>query len=203
MTSRVLGWLLVLLLGGILGILIQREPGYVMLSYQQYSLEMSLWVLLLMTVVLYFICDRIVQLLRFLLRAPANIRQWKKTRDELHIRNQTLAGWQNLLEGRWRSAYRQLTETADTSSVPLLNAIGAARAARALGQTENRDKWLTRAAQQGKQGQVIAALDQAQNCINEGDKQAAQKYLQEAAAIKAKHPYLLSLSYWHNDKNSV
>lgn len=199
MTSRVLGWLLVLLLGGMLGILIQREPGYVMLSYQQYSLEMSLWVLLLLVAIFYFIWDRIIQLLRFLLRAPANIRRWKKTRDELHIRNQTLAGWQNLLEGCWRTAYRQLTESADASSVPLLNAIGAARAARALGKTEDTDKWLARAAQQGEQGQVIAALDRAQNCINEGDQQTARKYLQEAAAIKAKHPYLLSLKHWHND----
>lgn len=193
MTRKIIFLLLMLFLGGVLGTLIQQAPGYVMLAYKKLSVEMSLWIFLLLALLFYWAASLIISFMRFLLETPAEIKNWRRNRRIAKAQKDTLEGMQNLLEGNWKAAYRQLSHAAEISKTPMLNFLGAARAAHALGKEEDRNKWLEKAKQKGRKGQVLAALSFAEALIGSNDQQGAMQQLAKAAAIEPRNPQLKNL----------
>lgn len=193
MIKRILILLLIVLLGGLLGELIHRAPSYAMLSYDRFSLEMSLWVLLLLLLALCMLWSLSTRFMRALLRAPQDFKTWQRGRRTAKANKATLEGVQNLFEGNWKAARNQLAAAARHSEVPLLNFLGAARAAHALGRDKEREKWLEKAARNGQKGEVLVALNRAEVLMEKSDRAGAMEHLTKASEIAPDHPGLVAL----------
>lgn len=193
MIKRLLGLLLIVLLGSLLGALIHHSPGYVLLAYQSFSVETSLWALLVLLLLFYFFINLIGNLIASLLATPGGVRRWWQKRSETQRYKTTLAGLHALLLGNWRAARSGLGKTAEQSEVPLLHFMGAAKAAWALGKQDEYESWLSKAEREGKEGQVLAALSLAETLMLKGDHENAKIYLDKAEKLASKHPQLAQI----------
>ena len=102
--------LLVIVFAGWLGTLIARDPGYVLISYQDYSMQTSLWVmmgiLLGFSLVLY-VTLRLINIIR---RSPLMYRGWRHDQQQDRASNLTIKGLTLLAEGEFDRARRCLPE---------------------------------------------------------------------------------------------
>ncbi len=121
-----------------LGGLMLQDPGYVLFSYRNTTLETSLWIGILLVVSLVLVSYVTVRLLLGLLGSGAMVRGWWSNRGRRRSVAKTTHGMIDLVEGNWAAAQKKLSQAADKSDTPLLNYLGAARAA-----AENEDSQAT------------------------------------------------------------
>lgn len=185
--------ILVLLFSVGLAVVAQTDPGYVLLSYGQWSAEMTLVafavLFLLALLVAYF-------LLRFLVYAwgmPARTRAWRRERHRLHARDTLVAGFIQMEEGEWREAESSLLRYADYSDTPLINYLGAARAAQSLGAHDRRDEYLRRARDCSSQAEIAAGIVQAKFQIEHQQLDRALTTLNHLHESSPRHGYVLRL----------
>lgn len=130
-----------LLLGALVAQFLLQDPGYVVINFRGYLLEMSVPGLTLLIIALFF-----------LLWAAAKLFQAPRKLGEAAGRYRTGRAGQRLTrgvievaEGNFAKGERLLARGAGVSEAPLLNYLQAARAAHLLGQDERRDTWLKQA----------------------------------------------------------
>lgn len=131
--------LLALLAGAVLSILLGEEPGYVLVSFRDYTVETSLIVVILALLLAWVAVIGVGALFRLInplswLRSGKqlfNVRQraWKDTEQGVLL----------LCEGNAREAYRLLLQHAEHVETPVVNYLLAALAAFRLG---DRNAWL-------------------------------------------------------------
>ncbi len=149
--------LVILLLGGLFGSLAGRDPGYVLVAYEQYSLETSLWFALGMLILSYVVVRLLMFTIVRTLRSRGLLGRWFRRRSARSAEERTAQGMLMLAEGEWAEAKRLLTAAGDDSPVPLMNHLSAARAAHELGETAERDRLLD-AAEHSRTGAAFAVL---------------------------------------------
>ena len=122
-----------LALGGLVGTLVVRDPGYVLVAYDQVALETSLWFAVILLIGTYFVVRLLVFVFVRLGRGRSKLRDWTDARRLRRAENQTVKGLLLMAEGDWEGARRRLESAADRVDVPLVNYLTAARAAHAMG----------------------------------------------------------------------
>ena len=137
--------LIALMFGGLLGALVIRDPGYVLLAYDEMAVETSLWFAVLLLIVIYFAIRALVFLALRLGRGPVRVRSWSQSRRSRAAQEQTVKGLLLLAEGDWSAARHRLEDAAPRVSTPLVNYLNAARAAHSMGDLAGRDELLRKA----------------------------------------------------------
>jgi HemY protein len=137
--------LLALLAGGILATLVLRDPGYVLLVYDDLSFESSLWFGLFALLLVLLGLRLLTALVARLLRTRSGLRSWTDARRTRAAHEQTLRGILLLAEGEWSAAREALLAAVARAELPLVNYLGAARAAAAVNDWEACDALLTHA----------------------------------------------------------
>ncbi|MBT7812384.1 MAG: hypothetical protein HN549_02875, partial [Proteobacteria bacterium] len=131
-----------------LGLLAQDDPGYVLISRWPYEVEISLALLLAISIFgvvgIYFLVRSILRIFR----TPSDIRSWQLAREHRRADHATLSGYARLIEGEWEEAEALLIAGLGKGSTPLLQYLGAAYAAQQRGDLENRDQYLLEARSQ-------------------------------------------------------
>ncbi|MFU8814168.1 MAG: heme biosynthesis protein HemY, partial [Pseudomonadales bacterium] len=150
-----------LALGGAVGALMVRDPGYVLLAYDQMAVETSLWVALLLLVVVYLLIRLGVGLVAQLAHGRGNLRGWASRRRSRAAAERALRGQLLLAEARWAEARKLLEASAPQLAAPLLNYLGAARAAQELGDIPGRDQLLLAAQNSTPNAELAVGLAQA------------------------------------------
>ena len=147
-----------IVLGGLLGVLMMRDPGYVLAAYDGNVVETSLWFGL-------FILLGAYAGLRLLLFAAVRLVQgkglfhaWRHNRRSQAAARQTAQGLLLLEQGDWMQAKNVLAGAAESVATPAVNFLGAAQAAHELGDAEERDAFLMRARQAEPAAKLSAAL---------------------------------------------
>ena len=98
-------WLLALFLAaGMIALAAKYNSGYVLLVVQSYRIELSLNMLLVLLVALFFIFYFIVRLLSVTLRLPTIIRTFRMQRRHEAAYMALLNGTKEFLEGRYAKA---------------------------------------------------------------------------------------------------
>jgi len=136
---------LVIVVGGWLGTLISRDPGYVLISYGGSSIQTSLWVFL---VLLLSALAGTYYLLRWtsaLLRTGDILHHWRQRRRRAKALELTAKGQLFLQQGAWERAEKFLLSGAQHSDAAASNFIAAARAADAQEHLEQRERYLRQA----------------------------------------------------------
>ena len=190
-----IAWLVLLALalaaGGTLAALMLRDPGYVLISYSDATLETSLWFAVGVLLVLWLVLAGSLYLVRRLIRGGFQVRAALATRREQATRRHSRQGAMLLAEGRWREACKALLAPA-AAQTPLLDYFGAAQAANELGDYEQRDQTLDRAKAAIPEADFVVELRRAEL------QQAAEQWRPSVATLDAlrerapRHPLVLA-----------
>lgn len=170
--------ILVLVAGAWAGQLMIQDSGYVLLAYNQTTVETTLWVFIMALVVSFLLLHALLSLLSNLSFSTAGLQAWRRKRRQRSANHKTLRGLLALTEGDWRRAQRELTRSADDAALPLINYLAAARAANENGQADEADALLQKALHSTPKASLAVELLQAQMQISRGQLQQALSHLQ-------------------------
>ena len=185
--------LLALVMGALFGTLVAKDAGYVLVAYDNMSMETSVWFALLALVLLYFLVRIILVFLSGFLRSRLGLQMWNQGRLLQKSRARSVKGLLLLEEGNWLEAKKVLLAGASRSDFPLTNYLGAARAADKLGQTSERDKFLRQARESTPGSRFAVGLVQARLQLGQNQWDAALATLLDLRRQSAKNAAVLNM----------
>lgn len=188
---------LLLLLAAVIGIgagaFIYIDAGYVMLSFDVYTLETSLWMFLLLGAVTLFSVYIVVRSILVLFGSDRRFNEWRQRRRSIRARRQTTRGLLSLAQGQWRRAERNLTSSAKDADQPLINYLAAARAAYEQGKEEATDEWLKEASLSTKGSELAVGITHVQLLLSRHQNEQALAVLLNLREKHPRHAYVLKL----------
>jgi HemY protein len=170
----------------LIGVAISRHAGYVLISYDAFRYESSIWAALALLVAVLFILWLLRILIALLTTSGGVVNPWSRRNRSRRVQNAIEQGQMDLAEGRWASAQRNLHRAAEAERQPLLYYLGAARAANEQGRYEDSDNLLERALERQPHAELAIALSHAQLQVDRGDLDGALVTLQ---AMQERHPH--------------
>lgn len=180
-------------LGGLVGTLMLRDPGYVLLAYAGRVLETSLWFAMAMLVVVYVALRCIAFVAVRLFQGKNILGAWRTERGERGAQRQTLRGLLLLAEGQWAQAKRLLAEAGHNATMPFINYSQAARAAHELGDEAERDEMLSRAEQSTSGAAAAVLMTRARLQMEAEQWQQCRATLAELRESSPRHPLMLDM----------
>ncbi|MDG2090071.1 MAG: heme biosynthesis HemY N-terminal domain-containing protein [Gammaproteobacteria bacterium] len=122
--------LLALGVGAYLSVFLAEDPGYVLVTFRAYSVEVTLGAAIISLIITYLVIIGLFKLLKIINPFKLfNKETWYRIFNQKNVRRQTELGWQKLLLGQWQDAYKLLVESANRAQVPSVNYLAAAYAA--------------------------------------------------------------------------
>lgn len=169
--------ILTLFLAVLLALTLRHDAGYVLLSIGQWTVETSVAFfgifLLLVFAVFYFVLRLLIRLFRVPGQALAASRRFQLQRSHRLLTE----GLQQLTVGNWKAAERTLVKGLANSRAPSLNYIGAAQAARRLGDQSGYDNLLQHVEQLPAREAATFKLTQAAFLLEDGQAGQARDLL--------------------------
>lgn len=182
-----------LLLGVAFGYVIRLDSGYVLFSWANYTLETSFWFFNILLIGFFVSIYLVMRFVLLLIGSDWRIKEWRMQRRSKKGQRQTTRGFLSLAQGQWRSAERQLTQAASLGDNPLINYLGAARAAYEQGDMDKSDQWLKEAGQSTKGAELAVAITQIQLLISRGQTEQALAVVLRLRKQNPKHKHLLKM----------
>ncbi|MBI6854763.1 heme biosynthesis protein HemY [Pseudomonas cichorii] len=170
----------------LISIAIAEHSGYVLIAYQSFRYESSLWATLGLFVALLLLIFVARLLITLLTTSGGVVNPWSRRNRRRRVQLAIEQGQMDLAEGRWSSAQRHLHRAAESDPQPLLYYLGAARAANEQGRYDECDSLLERALERQPQAELAIALSHAQLQQDRGDTDGALTTLQ---AMHERHPH--------------
>jgi HemY protein len=166
-----------LFLSVLLALTLRHDGGYVLLSIGQWTVETSVAFfgvfLFLLFAAFYFLVRLIIRLFRAPGQAFAASRRFQLQRSHRLLTE----GLQQLAAGHWKAAERMLVKGLANSRVPSLHYIGAAQAARRLGDQSGYDNLLRQVEQLPAHEAATFKLTQAAFLLEDGQAEQARDLL--------------------------
>lgn len=165
------------------------DPGYVVINFRGYLVEMSVPVLVLLTAALF----ALIWLTRKIIIAPRRIGQAAGRYRSARSGQKMTRGMIEVAEGNFARGERMLARAASTSDSPLFNYLQAARAAHLQGRDERRDDWLKLAYQEVPEAANAVLLTQAEFQLDRGQHEQALATLRRLDENSKDHGHALAL----------
>lgn len=189
---RRLFFFLVLLIASVwLGLLVLRHPGYLLVFAQPWMVQMPLWFALLASVVLLIIFYWVVDSIDRLQFLWFRLKNWLRFRREHRLYNKAQHGLMLLIEGRWQKSERLLMASMNEAVDPLINYLGAAKAAHEMGAYARRDQYIQTAYQVAPQASLAIGLTQEALLFEQGEVQRSFALLDKLRVQSPRHPLVL------------
>ncbi len=189
-------WIFIVLFIAIgLGFLVHQDSGYVLIAYNNWTLETSIWIAITAVILFFFALYFILRLLGHTRLLGSRFQKWGDSRKQDKARRLTNIGLCALAEGKWKKAEDNLIKSAPNASTPLINYLAAARAAQAQNEYERRDDYLRQAHHSTKGSELAVGLTQAELQINGKQWEQALATLKHLNQLDRNHSYLLKLLY--------
>lgn len=166
-----------------------QDPGYVVINFRGYIIEMSVVMLAVLTAVLF----GLIWLIRKIIIAPRRIGEAAGRYRSARSGEKMTRGMIAVAEGKLARGERMLARSASTSDSPLFNYLQAARAAHLQGVDERRDEWLKLAYQEVPEATNAVLLTQAEFQLDRGQLEQALATLQQLDENSKGHPQALEL----------
>lgn len=175
------------------GLEVVRHPGYLLLVYQPWMVQMPVWLALLGIIItfglFYLLIDSIDQLQFLSLR----LKNWLRTHRERKSYSKTQHGLSTLIEGRWKKAEKLLLAGVNQSFEPLMNYLGAAKAAHEQGAYSRRDNYIRKAYKVAPNADLAIGLTQAELELSQDQLEHAAATLNHLRQASPHHPRVLKL----------
>ena len=204
MIKRLLVTISILMVAVWLGLKLQGDPGYVLISAQGWRFEMPLWFAILSVLALLILSH----LSGAIVRRVRSIKQRWRTRHKVwhQKRNekQALQGFIALAEGNWLLAERALARTACRLKQPFVHYMGAARAALAQQAPERAHDYLAQAQTKTPGSELAVTLSQAQLLVSQQQydealvilKDVLERYPSQVQALSLVQEVYIALQKW-------
>lgn len=183
----------VVVAGALVGIVLSRDSGYVLIAVGRYSVETSLALLVMLLALLFLLLYIGIRALVRAVHLPRDMEVWQRHRGARLARQATTRGLIEMSEGHWESAEQRLVRFADRSDTPLLNYLAAARAAQLQGAHERRDAYLRLAHDCLPAADVAVGLTQAELQLAANQLEQALATLTHLRTVAPRHTYVLRL----------
>ena len=135
-------WLLVLFALAVVLTLAAHNPGYVLMVYPPYRMEMSLSLFVVALLVLFVLGYLMLRLLFTALNLPVYVRQYRTERAKSKGRSAMMEALGAFFEGRYAAAEKAAVHAMELGENSGINPIIAARAAHELREFDKRDTYL-------------------------------------------------------------
>ncbi len=165
------------------------DPGYVVINFRGYVIEMNVPVMLLLIATLFVS----IWLLRKIITAPRRIGEAAGRYRSARSGQKMTRGMIAVAEGNFARGERMLARAASTSDSPLFNYLQAARAAHLQGTDERRDEWLRLAYQEVPEAANAVLLTQAEFQLDRGQHEQALATLRRLDENSKGHGHALGL----------
>jgi HemY protein len=165
------------------------DPGYVVINFRGYLIEMSVPVLVVLTAALF----ASIWLIRKIVIAPRRIGEAAGRYRSARSGQKMTRGMIEVAEGNFARGERMLARAASSSDSPLFNYLQAARAAHLQGRNERRDDWLKLAYQEVPEAANAVLLTQAEFQLEQGQHEQALATLRRLDDNSKNHGHALAL----------
>ena len=165
------------------------DPGYVVINFRGYVIEMSVPVLAGLAVALVLA----VWLIRKLIVAPRRLGEAAGRYRSARSGKKLTKGMIAVAEGNLARGEKMLGRAASTSDSPLFNYLQAARAAHLQGQDNRRDEWLRLAYKETPEAANAILLTQAEFQLDRGQSEQALATLRRLEEDSKNHAHALAL----------
>lgn len=176
-----------------LGVELQRDPGYLLIAIDHWTIEMTLWVGIIGLILCFIVLHFLFNFLSFIAHLPTS---WGKRLAKHRVQTaqaQTRRGLIEFSEGHWQQAKNHLIKALPDTDTPLLNYLTAARAAQEMGDNKLRDDYLRQAQQSMPEAKIAVELTQAQLQLANRQWEQALATLRHLQDLAPQHPYVLKL----------
>ncbi len=192
--KRLIFYFLILIASIWLGIKIYQNPGYMLIYYQQWAVETTMWFLILVLMLVFFILSILFYLIKGIVRFPAHINAWwqvHSTHKAIRLLNK---GYVNFLKGNYRLAEKKLTKSAKNKNLAFVNYMMAAKIAQIQKiSTKKRDHYLALAKQQNKKESYLAETRHAKFLLEDKQVESALTKVIKLKAERPKDPQIIKL----------
>jgi HemY protein len=169
--------------------LLLQDPGYVIINFRGYLVEMSVPALLAIFGLLLFSIWFGIKLFH----APRKLGEAAGRYRSGRAGARLMRGVIEIAEGNFAKGERLLTKAAVGSDAPLLNYLQAARAAHLLGQNERRDQWLRSAYEHSPGAANAVLLTQAELQLDQKQYEPALATLRKIEENSPNHSHAMAL----------
>ncbi|MFK7730705.1 MAG: heme biosynthesis HemY N-terminal domain-containing protein [Pseudomonadales bacterium] len=152
-----------------LAMLVERDAGYILVAYDNTSIESSLWAGLLALALVLFLLYWLVRLIMKIRYSGRSLRYWREGRQARRNEAQVTQGLIQYMEGNWKASAKTFSRGAERSPTPLLSYLMAARASDAAGDTVQCEEFLKLAETSTPDAQLAIGLTQAELQLNKGE----------------------------------
>jgi HemY protein len=166
-----------------------QDPGYVVINFRSYLIEMSVPVLLAGILLLLFSAWLVVKIFK----APRKLGEAAGRYRSGRAGDRLTRGMIEVAEGNFAKGEKLLARAASASDAPLLNYLQAARAAHLLGEDERRDSWLKQAYENTPEAASAVLLTQAELQLDQGQYEQALATLRRLEEKAPNQSYALNL----------
>ncbi|TAL58815.1 MAG: protoporphyrinogen oxidase [Legionella sp.] len=184
---------LLLLAAVYLGVQLNYDPGYVLISINHWTVETTVWFAVFAIIFLFLLAHLFLQLCHKIARTPGKINRWHARRLAQKAQATTRKGLIEYSEGYWQKAKNHLIQALPNTDTPLLNYLTAARAAQKMGDSQLRDHYLREAQQSMPEAKIAVELTQAQLQLANHQWEQALATLRHLQDLAPRHPYVLKL----------
>ena len=181
---------LLLLVVAVAAQFLAEDPGYVLISFKGWVVEMTIPILLALLVLLLVLAS----LARRIRQAPRMVAERAARASARRTGRRVARGLVALAAGQMARAERLLAKAADRSKAPVLQYLAAARLAHGAGDRERRDHWFSLAEKAQPEARDAISLERAELHRQAGEQAAAMGYLSGILERQPRHLQALRLS---------
>lgn len=127
--KRLIFYFIILVLSIWVGVKIFHNPGYVLITNQDWVIETTLWFAILASLLILIIIYLLFKLLSKIFHIPERIHKWQLRHRYRKGRKFLYAAIDDLLQGKWKQAEKASLKSTKASRLSLLGYLGAAKAA--------------------------------------------------------------------------
>ncbi len=175
------------------GVLLRQIPDVLMLSCQNWSIEMPMWLAIVLVILIISFILVMVNLINDLFAGYYNSKSYFRTSKQKTARLRTTQALLQLAQSQWSLAEKNAIRGAPFSDLPFINYVSAAQAAQEQNAWDRRDKYLTLAAENVPDGKVASGIIKAKLQYKQGDFDHSLVTLQDLREIAPRHPLVLRL----------
>lgn len=173
---------LLTVVGGVLGLIISRDSGYVIVRYDGWMIETSFWVFFASIAILFIFALMLTKLSSRFFSLPKNYESWKRKK---RIDSSFRAAEQGILamaRSRWPEAKNLLIESSEHAERPLIFWILGAQAAHYFGSSGDRERLLRKISAQSSEAKEAVMYMRISFYIEEGRHREAVRSLLDIRA---------------------
>ncbi|MFV2055794.1 MAG: heme biosynthesis protein HemY [Thiohalomonadales bacterium] len=186
-------WVIGVLIGFVvLAIVVNKYPGYVLIDVHGWVIESTLIFFIVAMLAIFAVLHYGLRSWGSIKRVPKHFGNWQEKRAKDKVSQSLVNGLLNLVEGNWSASEQQLVRFAEKSPAPLLNYLGAARAAQETGQYERRDRYLGLAQESQPKAQVSVGLTQAELQMSQNQPEQALATFSHLHELEPKNKKVLN-----------